>query len=1649
MKLPVLFPPDDLLKQIEGVESGLRRRRYLGNVGAVGTLLAVTLQTVVLAANSEWWDSLRHFQFSELLQDWPFLLGLAAIVFFFALFGWSRFWLQESREAFRYSCSIADFEPILGDSKGENPAWLYLELREKLACLSHDLAERFSQRVSRIRFRDKPDETETAKPKEGAGNASHIHIRGVYVLRKDRDDEWVLEIMPRVRIGPSEASEALAHRVVYRLGEDSFCDLTSKRSQPAPLDRNQYERIQERLYFSVATEVYKQIQEDVAGKIELLPTSYFRAISYFYEAEDYSRSNTLDAYKEASKLYGKAVELFDPQLKPLPSSPALRTYECVRRALFAIREGVVWLFAFMRPRSAHRQLMCARAEIGYANMLLYRRILAGISGQRLNQIFEARPIAADAVRRLRRLPADTPERRESLFDAYVTVALAWLSLGAVEEPERWLDEAKRLDPARCEEDPKYLFASGRAQSHLTSRMNLLRRAVELEPRFEVAQWLLAITHETLWRTRPSLERNVARIVLREYEEVLKINPGNVSAWANRGYVRWLLYDEKAKQEFENGLEYKAMRPQTFISALDSGLARIAAEQGDMVTAYKHYVDAVSALLAEGVFHEPGNPFTEQFGKEMLERIKNYKETVQKAVGAAQEDQTVTARVKNSVYAFALNDYGEACCNYFLRHEDISLLSQAKGSLQEAIRLNPHYVIPVSRLSETNRQMAILEPDEKAQEILFGEAVEQIEKVTELEPNWPDGTLKKAELYGEWAKRVRKRARQVESEAAVREAELKRIEAEIQQKKEAKERKGAEANQKREEARRQYSEVQGSVPAWSGEESIATEVSSVPSAGANTVGIRTQDVSIDNRFAGAQAAGPQIPARLDQNPEIEAERLKKEATSLLAELQELESKANELREQEARRKAVDGEATEREKIATQIAELLLPHPWLWVSTKAPGPRQTQFRWQVLDRNDYVREWKWERELNDLHARALHTWALARGTPSADAQSGLSESERRSQDRERQRKLVVCLLDHFFPGNFQLLEAARELTLEANRDRAPDALEPRRALIPAREFRAEPDYNRDIRAVIENWVAVNPAEYWALTWLTEPAFSQEDPNAQFATQTMKRALEQPNVSPHTCYWIGWQCQARNDDLALEAYRWVIKLTNNSGLLADTGARLEELTAWHEAQDCYERALALAEDVDQPAGADSADKNRFQLVKVLWKQAKYEDAIRELEKVKGKTDTSWICPLVEQLLSLPDHGGRRQIESWLERHVLGCRQHGTERTRRDANEAILCLARRNRSERADRALPNLKSAELLPVLTPVAVEAEATLFPEGEEWTETHPLFKKYVPEMRDRIRDDTGVRIPGIRFRGNQTDLAKDTYLIMLEEIPLAAGSVVHDRKFCPRQSILQEAAGRNVEGIPAPNPKMPGHNGLWLAENDWPIAEHAALRLWDCFEYIVAHTESLLRANLCIFLGLQEVENMLEVWQNSNHKAIVWERAGLAAEVLPDVRWRLKFTRLLQELAAENVPINDFDTILGILSRTPTGSGPDLLPWVEAVRLGLRERLPGNHAESEFFWLSPRFEEEILAGVEQQNGSSDLLGSKTLFSLSPETAQDLLAAVRSVLSDSERPPVLVTRAEGIRPFVRRLIRIQFPYVHTLSLTELHGNLRDSVRRMIEL
>lgn len=108
MKLPDLLPPNDLLKSVEGIESGLHQRQRLGVVGLV---LAV-LQIVVLIVNNEWFQGLTKINWRQLFtQRWGLLLVLTGVVAALILAAWSKFWLEESQAPFQASLVVLLVDP--------------------------------------------------------------------------------------------------------------------------------------------------------------------------------------------------------------------------------------------------------------------------------------------------------------------------------------------------------------------------------------------------------------------------------------------------------------------------------------------------------------------------------------------------------------------------------------------------------------------------------------------------------------------------------------------------------------------------------------------------------------------------------------------------------------------------------------------------------------------------------------------------------------------------------------------------------------------------------------------------------------------------------------------------------------------------------------------------------------------------------------------------------------------------------------------------------------------------------------------------------------------------------------------------------------------------------------------------------------------------------------------------------------------------------------------------------------------------------------------------------------------------------------------------------------------------------------------------
>jgi hypothetical protein len=759
---------------VQGVEQGLLKGRRLGRAGGIGTVLAGAIEVGLVAAKRS-----GTIEVTSILSAWPFVVSGFVLALSLGLLNWSRLWLKESREPFRFTFSVDAFEP-LPESKATDP---------KLRWLQSDLRDLLAERIGRLQRLDGGASSIAPGDDAAGGDAggefprhSHIHVSGSYVVREPNleNRRVQIEVSPWVRIGSARRASRLARGVSYRTATPGAEQASRQPTNLRPATRqpeaaeddsiltlNDYQRVLDRVYFSVASEIYDQIRRNVERKIALLPNDRFRAVAYFCEAEDFARSNTLDAYETARQLYAEAIARSDPGWNPLASGAARRALQRVRRGiaegLGRLRLGCSWVW----PRLARKSMLLSRAEMGYANMLLYRRALATLSGQRVNPVFEARPVASRAMERLRRTPDTVPRRRETLFEAFITLGLTWTFLRSRRRAEAFLAEARDLCPLLADQDPRYLFAAGMAETRVLSKLPLLRRSVELHPQFEVARFHLALTSERLWRSRPRLEPAVARdFVCQYYEEVVKINPGNVSAWSHLGYVHWLMGEtEAARAAYENGLQYKDVKDDTYVAELEYGLARILAEDASSAPhrgltaaaweerrlarfeeAFQHGRLGMIEEVSQGHAYQANGYsryFFEGISFAMLRRYWRYKRRTVRALAELDTDR-LPARMRDAVEAFVRSEFAEACWNFYLRTWDHRFLLRARSEYQIAIRLDPEAAIPrynqYAVLRELGERASLEDPQSSVPKDFLDEGYECIKKAHELEPTWLDANI---------------------------------------------------------------------------------------------------------------------------------------------------------------------------------------------------------------------------------------------------------------------------------------------------------------------------------------------------------------------------------------------------------------------------------------------------------------------------------------------------------------------------------------------------------------------------------------------------------------------------------------------------------------------------------------------------------------------------------------------------------------------------------------------------------------------------------------------------------------------------------------------------------------------------------------------
>jgi type III secretion protein V len=327
------------------------------------------------------------------------------------------------------------------------------------------------------------------------------------------------------------------------------------------------------------------------------------------------------------------------------------------------------------------------------------------------------------------------------------------------------------------------------------------------------------------------------------------------------------------------------------------------------------------------------------------------------------------------------------------------------------------------------------------------------------------------------------------------------------------------------------------------------------------------------------------------------------------------------------------------------------------------------------------------------------------------------------------------------------------------------------------------------------------------------------------------------------------------------------------------------------------------------------------------------------------------------------------------------------------------------------------LAPTVVPIGIDLDPVLSLalgfEDEESDDDAELVATYIPQLRDALYLETGVRFPGVRVRPHVRNLPESSFMVRINDVP-----VLQDR--LPGDHFLATAHPDKLVrlGITAPGGAAPCEQGEDVAHHEGPEGgrrvrgRHRVERL--------GHDRALRR------VGPQEAREGLhrppggQRHDRAPREGVPRPRQGGAAQG----RHRARSSSACSAASSTRASrIRDMKSIIEALGEFGTRDGDGLF-LTEKVRAALGAQLAHSYAGLEnrlaVLLLDPVIEDTI-AGSISQNMHGQVL------SLEPEICREIIADHRASLSrwsPKGLRPVVLTNAE-IRRFVRKLLETDLP------------------------
>ncbi len=1678
------------LKLIKGIEGNLLKRRRRGLILTSVTIL-IGIAKVISEITSQneavqvyfsrvtdyTWNA---FQFFLLYADYLFagginpaanysiaydVLGIYLIILGILIYYLNRYTsllFKETEDPFQYTFWIDRF--VRTEDREEN---------KDITCnddihnmLNQDLMDMINKRIGRFSLLDEKylsannsgsDEITVSTP------PSHIHIDGHYSVREryyEGEFQKFVQVIPRVRIGPPGNPSILTNPVEIQINKNAgaFENTNESRVQSNSADnsdsgkdekestenskliRMNYKTVLEQVYSRVSSEIYKQIRNDLNKKIQLFPTGYLQSVALYYEAEDFARSNTVDAFDLAIDLYRQAMEYFK-----------ISKTQWLTHLITSL--PVVWRFKVKSIR------MQAMVQIGYSKCLLYRRQISALSGRKKNPLFGSKARLAEEIKVLLNLyyrigknrkiksykqnsrfyslmshltfPRDSwfrhkmqmlrlvssktqfEKQKQILFNAYIVYGLTNCFLDSAREALKALNSAKAVAPRLSERHALYLLCAGLIEPDLNKSTRLFRQAAENAPDFQIAQYLLAYFSERLFRRENDIVRERARSVINKYDEVLEINPGNVAALASQGYILWLIKDyRESERKFKEGIGIKAFVRETFVGQLNYGLARVAAAEGRLNKGYDLYMQAISSDPGIGTaisnVVQGENSYYDYITPDILKCYCDFKNQVEKYCINKNKNCFIDLKYQNELNKEEIS--GDLMT--LLHSHNIMLTGRNKVSVST---LSKEW-----RVDDEDRQLSILKIDgrlkinvkydERIRNAVYSFALndygnaclnyfwrygdftyleKSIEAYESALKKYPENTVAKYNLS---------KAYDFKTEPGYMDKTLEKLE-----------------------------EVVVNYPSW--QEGVGLFIQ------AKIKKIKELSSSIDQ----IDVINEKIKNILNE-PDEYSGITDKNSRELVKqnELKKLNHELKKLGEKNIIERNINeiiSDALGRILVNTKLSSLF---EGLEINYKGRGVdellnRKFRIDWERLDENDIL---------------ALEAWA---DVLSVCGKEGMYKSV----------KMCKHLLEIYYPEDFKInliiLDVLRRLPQGKYEDSEflfgdrikkiamtdADALNGSGIVHP--EFLRV--FRRNGYALSENIEIVKSdlKDFYELSDKnTDDYFMIRPVNGNILNfiysplKIINRRLEQnkKNISGKKNKGETGE-KTHSDYLTVEVYRKesdkhkeFIRHSINNWLEQDPIHYNTFL--WHQDFFSFYENLIKAKRAIKIENSENysrtiADTYNERTGNRYFDNGDYRNAIKRYE--------SAIECYPKSILYRMNLAG-----AWEKLREPGRRIEAIDKAVESLNNVIeiepgmkkeieLKISRLKNTKKFIEAFGE-NELNKMNIVTPIEVEVASDLIPliSGAKEGSLSDSLSKCVSEMRERILNNYGIRIPGIRFRGNESDLPNGTYVIYLSEIPLSSGNISAEKKLYPGKA--EDLVKLNIKGEEIKN-SLFGVEGCWILKNNWPLLENSGYKLWEIMEPTIRHLEKVMIKNLTEFTGLQDTINLL-----------ITDYYGDYANLKESHEKLELFAAACRELTDEEVPIKSLKLLIGIFnerySKTidPSDIAEDFRSLPE-----IKPGLAGNNENSLIFTAGKRFEEEIIRSLNKNN-------SFTVLAMEPERCQYILNLVKQKLGNNKNCAILVNN-RTIRRYLRKLIELEFPGVPVLAGGELIPEIQYNFSGEIEL